>query len=324
MVGARRHNFALTRGITPTPEFQKKKLASFAVNVGVKCGHDCLYCSTGAMLRMHEAFRACGENPFGFGYAIVDPDTPTRVAQDAKRMRDRGPVQVCTTVDAWAPEAQAHQLGRQCLGAILGQPGWTVRILTKNVAVRNDFDLIEAHKERVLVGLSITATSEKADAMRVVEPNASPNQDRILAMQEAVARGLRTYAMFCPLLPGIADAPDQVDHLVRLAAEFRAEEVVVEPVNPRGAGLRLCQEAMESKGFVSEAAALARIRKRKHWSRYVLDLVATVQRAIRQYSDITRLRFLLYPDRLLPEHVEAIRKDDAGVIWLGKGHCGHG
>ena len=85
MVDARRHSYALKRGIAPAPEFHKKKLASFAVNVGVKCGHDCLYCSTGAMLRMHGAFRACGENPFGFGYAIVDPDTPTRVAQDAKR-----------------------------------------------------------------------------------------------------------------------------------------------------------------------------------------------------------------------------------------------
>jgi DNA repair photolyase len=322
MADARRHNYALRTGITKTPEFAKKKLASFAANVGVKCGHDCLYCSTGAMLRMHEAFRACGENPFGFGYAIVDPDTPTRVAQDAMRMKDRGLIQICTTVDAWAPEAQAHQLGRRCLEAILGQPDWSVRILTKNIAVQNDFDLIEVHKDRVLVGLSITATPERADVMRVIEPNASSNRDRVLAMQAAAARGLRTYAMFCPLLPGIADSPDRVDLLVKLAVECRAEEVFVEAVNPRGAGLRLCQEALELRGFAAEAAAIARIRKKQHWSRYVVDLIANVQRAMRQHSDIQNLRFLLYPGRLLPEHVEAIRKDDAGVIRLGKGVAG--
>jgi len=314
----RRHTHPLKGGIKRAAEFEKKKLASFAVNCGIKCNHDCLYCSTGAMLRMHPGFKACGENPFGFGYSIVDADMPARVAEDAARITSRGLVQICTTVDAWAPEAQEHQLGRRCLQAILPEPGWSVRILTKNTAVRNDFDLIEAHKDRVLVGLSITATPERANVMQIIEPNASSNRDRMLAMKEAAARGLRTYAMLCPLLPGIADSPDQIDQLIRLAVEFHAEEVFVEPVNPRGAGLRLCQEALSSHGLAIEAAAIARIRTQKHWSQYVVDLIANVQRAMRQYSDISKLRFLLYPSRLLPEHVDAIKKDDAGVIWLGK------
>jgi DNA repair photolyase len=315
----RRHTYALKRGIAPTPEFAKKGLASFAINVGVKCSHDCRYCSTGAMLRMNHAFKDAGESPFGFGYAIVDPNTPERVSRDAGRIRRRGLIQLCTIVDAWAPEAQEHQLGRRCLEAVLAKPGWSVRILTKNTAVREDFDLIEAHKDRVLVGLSITATPDKAGVAQIVEPNASPGRDRLLAMQEAAARGLRTYAMFCPLLPGIADSPQQIDQLVRLAVEFRAEEAFVEAVNPRGAGLRLCQEALESHGLVAEAAAIEKIRTRKHWSQYVVDLIANIQSSMREHWDISKLRFLLYPDRLLPEHVEIIKKDDAGVIWLGKG-----
>jgi len=138
-------------------------------------------------------------------------------------------------------------------------------------------------------------------------------------MKEATSPGLRTYAMFCPLLPGIADSCDQIDQLIRLAVEFHAEEVFVEPINPRGAGLRLCQEALESHDLAAEAESIARIRTRKNWSQYVVDLIANVQRAMRQHSDISRLRFLLYPSRLLPGDVEAIKSDDAGVIWLGKG-----
>jgi len=265
---------------------------------------------------MHKGFKECGESPFGSGFSIVDPGTPDRVARDAKKTRNRGLIQLCTVVDAWAPEAQQHQIGRRCLQAILSQPSWSVRILTKNTAVRDDFDLIKEHRDRVLVGLSLTATPEKADVMQIIEPNASSNRDRVLAMVEATARGLRTYGMLCPLLPGIADAPDQIDRLVKLAVEFGAEEVFVEPVNPRGAGLRLCQEALESHGFTVEAAAIAKIRSTKNWSRYVVDLIANVQRSMRQHSDISKLRFLLYPSRLLPEDVEAIKKDDAGVIWL--------
>ena len=75
------HTVKLTGGIRRTREFEKKRLAQFSVNVGTKCGHDCLYCSTGALMRMHPSFKAAGESPFGFGYAIVDPDIPERVAK---------------------------------------------------------------------------------------------------------------------------------------------------------------------------------------------------------------------------------------------------
>ena len=70
------HTYALKHGIKPTPKFAKKKLANFAVNVGLRCGHDCTYCSSRATLRMHQAFKDLAEKPFSTGYSIVDPTTP--------------------------------------------------------------------------------------------------------------------------------------------------------------------------------------------------------------------------------------------------------
>ena len=308
----------LTTGITRTKEFERKQLASFAVNVGTKCGHDCLYCSTGALLRMHRSFKEAGQNPFGHGYAIVDPHTPDRVAADARRIHQRGMVQICTVVDAWAPEAQEHQLGRRCLAAVLAEPGWTVRILTKNAAVARDFDLVEQHRDRVLVGLSLTGTAEACAILGIIEPNASPIAERIVALREAHARGLRTYGMLCPLLPEIADAPEKIDRLVELVAQCGAEEIFVEPVNARGPALRVTQEALDSHGYATEAAAIKRIRKREHWSRYVVEMIRLVQNSVQRHAALSQLRFLLYPSALLPEDVAVIRRNDAGVIWLGK------
>jgi hypothetical protein len=71
-------------------------------------------------------------------------------------------------------------------------------------------------------------------------------------------------------------------------------------------------------GHEAEAAAVGAVRKQTAWSSYVVDLIRNIQESVRKHSDISKLRFLLYPSRLLPEHVEAIRKDDAGVIWLAK------
>lgn len=308
----------LTGGITRTKEFERKKLAAFAVNVGTKCGHGCHYCSSGALLRMHRSFADVSESPFDGGYAIVDPDTPERLARDAKRIRNRGMVQLCTTVDAWSPEAQQHDLDRRCLEAILAEPGWTVRILTKNAAVAKDFDLVHKHKDRVLVSMSITATADNADVISVVEPHASPIAERMAVMQQAHDLGLRTYAMYCPLMARISNLPPQIDELVRFAQQHDAEEIFVEPVNPRGPGLRLTQEVLVAAGYGAEAKAVEAIRTRKVWSLYVRKLVANVQRSMRLYSHIERLRFLLYPGGLAASDTEQIRHDDAGVVWLGK------
>ena len=126
--------------------------------------------------------------------------------------------------------------------------------------------------------------------------------------------------MLCPLLPGIADSPVQIDTLAKFAVDCKVEEIFVEPVNPRGPGLRLCQEALQLWGYNHEAEALGRTRKRAHWSCYVVELVGNVQRSVRRHFDIDKLRFLLYPSRLLPEDRARIEKDDAGVIWLRGGN----
>ena len=216
------HIYTLTGGgIRPSLEFAKKGLAQYAVNVGLRCGHDCTYCSSRAMLRCHRAFGELGKQAFATGYSIVDPDIVEKVAADARRLRRRGLVQLCTTVDAWAPETQELHLGRRCLKAILAEPGWAVRVLTKNAAVAEDFDLIQQYRDRVLLGLSLTGTPDKNGVLRVVEPYASPIAERMAALKKAAKLGLRTYGMLCPLLPGIADSPEQIDALVRFVKSSR-------------------------------------------------------------------------------------------------------
>jgi len=312
------HYCSLKRGITRTKEFEKKGLAQYASDVGTQCGHQCTYCSTPSLMRMHRSFKEAGKSPFDRGYTIVDPDTPDRVRQDAKRLRHRGLIQLCTITDAWAPEAHAFGLGRRCLEAILSEPGRTVRVLTKNAAVTEDFDLIERYRDRVLVGLSITGTPDQEEALKAIEPHASPIRKRFTALREAHARGLRTYGMLCPILPGIADRPEQIDELVRQATECGAEQIFAEAVNPRGRGLILTQETLAEHGYQQQTAAVAAVRNRIRWSRYVVDLIKHVQRSVRRFHDINELRFLLYPDGLTPDDLGRIQRDPAGVIWLGK------
>ncbi|MHB0946124.1 MAG: radical SAM protein [Sedimentisphaerales bacterium] len=304
------------RGITRSSEFEKKTLAKYAINIGMKCDNNCLYCSTGAMLRTHKIFKEIGRSPFDVGYAIIDKDKASLVSQDAKRMRNRGLVQLCTTTDAWSPSARKYNLGRKCLEAVLNEDDWQVRILTKNKEVEEDFDLIHQYRDRVLVGMSITATADKSSVMKVIEENAAPIQDRMRLLEKAHRLGLRTYGMFCPLLPGVADKPEQIDSYIQFAESIGVEEIFAEAVNPRGRGLILTQNALEENGYTTEAQAIEAIRNQKNWSEYTVRLIRNLQQSVRKYADIKKLKFLLYPKGLMEQHLELIKKDDAGVIWL--------
>ena len=305
-------------GISRSKEFERKLLAPFTVTVGLKCGHSCLYCSTGAMVRTNEFFREADESPFDVGYAVVDPNTPDRVARDAARKRRRGMVILSHLTDAWSPEAQRYDLGRRCLEAILSESEWTVRILTKNAAVAEDFDIVEKYRDRVMIGVSITATPDSSDIIGIIEPNASPIHERMAVLKQASRLGLRTYAMFCPLLPGIADARRQIEHLVGFAVDVGAEEIFVEPVNLRGPNLQMVKRALEKHGYQAEAAAVDAIRHKQGWSAYAAELLSTVQQSVRSVWDIRRLRFLLYTSRLLPLYRACVERDCAGVVMLGK------
>lgn len=312
------YDVELTTGIERSPEFEKKLLCTHAINAGLKCSHACTYCSTNTLNRTHPKFEEIGRTSYDPGFSIIDPTMVGRVRMGAKKLKGEDIVMISTTVDAWAPDAFRHDLGRKLLEAVLGQPNGQARVLTKSASVSKDFDLIQQHRDRVLVGMSITATPDTDKVIAAIEPNAALISKRMAVMKTASEKGLRTYGMLCPLFPGIADAPEQIDELVKFCVRIGVEEIFAEAVNPRGNALSASERALGLAGFTSEAAAVKRVRSRANWSAYVLALVTNVQRSVRRHYDISRLRFLLYPDGLLPGHEEQIRSDDAGVIWLGK------
>ncbi len=303
-------------GITKSSAFAEKGLATHAVNVGLKCDNNCTYCSTGAMLYMHSAFKTLGVKPSELGYAIVDKHKAERVTSDAKKLKGSGLIELCTITDAYSPSARKYNLGRKCLKAILENSSYEVRILTKNAEVEQDFDLIKQYQDRVRFGISITATPDKSDIMQVLEENASPIKERMRVLKKAHRMGFRTYMMLCPLLPGIADSPKQIDQYIKFAESIGAEEIFSEAVNARGRGLILTQEALEKHGFHKEAEAVKAVRRQVAWSQYTYDLIRNLQSSVKKHSDIRKLSFLLYPKNLQQEHLTQLKKDDDGIVWL--------
>ena len=300
--------------ITRSNEFAKKKLATHALNVGLLCGHGCLYCSTPTMMRtqskIFKDIKGSSFRAFQAGIAVVDPDTPKRIALRARRLKPSDTVMFCTYTDGWSPEAQKFQLGRKCLQEVLTTSRCKVRILTKNAAVRNDFDLIRQYADRVELSLSLTAPPSKNSLIGIIEPNASPLVDRIKALQSAKRMGIPVFGILCPCLPGVADTAAEFGELLDIMLSLEPTAIWTEPVNPRGPGLKNCAEHLARHGLFYEADQLNAVRNRLAYSRYVHHFIETATTAARRRNCLEIFNILVY------DNGQDYKGDDRAVIWL--------
>jgi DNA repair photolyase len=267
------------------------------------------------MIRTHPVFRRIGVSAFQCAQAIVDPQTPERIRNDAGNFGPGDVVMACTISGLWSPEAQARDLGRRCLEILLETSCCQLRILTKNAAIKKNFDLIARHAKRVHLGLSITAPVQNEWPALILEPPASLISERLEAMHVARQMGIHTYGMLCPCLPGIADDVERLDAMMSVVLECGAEDIWIEPVNPRGNGLIQCETRLRDVGETQTAQTIHAIRNMNAWSRYVRELSQNAVHVARQHGILDRLHIMIYPKRLQAEDRHIMEKLP-GIIWL--------
>ena len=300
--------------ITRSNGFEKKKLATHALNVGLLCGHGCLYCSTPTTMRtqkeIFKRIKGSSFKAFQAGIAVVDPHTPGRIALKAGRLKPSDTVMFCTYTDGWSPEAQKFQLGRKCLRKLLTTSRCKVRVLTKNAAVKAEFDLMQQYADRVELSLSLTAPPSKNNIMRVLEPNASPIEARIEVLQAAKRMGIPLYGILCPCLPGVANTPAAFGELLDIVLSLEPTAIWTEAVNPRGPGLKNCVELLGRHGLFHEADQFNAVRNRQAYKKYVCNFIETATTEARRRDCLEIFNILVY------ESGQDFKGDDRAVIWL--------
>jgi len=242
--------------------------------------------------------------------AIVDPTTPDRMADVLGKLQPTDTVMVSTMTDAWSPEAQEHDLGRRCLDQILRKSKARVRVLTKNAVVAKDLDLLAEFRDRVSLGLSLTAPRSKAALLDTLEPKASSIDLRLEALRAAHDAQVPIFGMLCPCLPGVADSKEDLDELFEMVMPFEPEVIWAEPVNARGNCLVLCQEALQQAGHYRVANEIRHIRDRSAQAAYTVNLVANLNAVASKWGVQERLRILVYGNG------NNFPGDSSGVIWL--------
>lgn len=111
--------------------------------------------------------------------------------------------------DPYQPcEAQYCQT-RQVLELLL-EKGFSASILTKSDLVLRDMDVLKSMKN---ANVSVSVAFSDNDVRRLFEDNTIDTEDRVFALKELKAMGIKTSALICPVIPYITDVQLLIDML---------------------------------------------------------------------------------------------------------------
>ena len=135
-------------------------------------------------------------------------------------------------------------------------------ILTKSPLLLRDVDLLSEIAERTQVSACLSVPTLDEKAWRATEPHTPNPRARLEAVGRAQPAGIPTGILIAPLMPGINDAPEQVERIVELATEAGAVHIGGNTLFLRGSVqgdlLRLAARAPAGPGAALRAALRAR------------------------------------------------------------------
>ena len=98
-------------------------------------------------------------------------------------------------------------------------------VLTKSPLILRDLDLLEEVAERTEVTACLSVPTLDEGPWRASEPHTPHPRARLEAVAKLNAAGIPTGVLIAPLLPGINDAPEQVERIIALATEAGATSI---------------------------------------------------------------------------------------------------
>jgi DNA repair photolyase len=212
----------IVREIEAKSLLNKSGISDYAVNCYLGCQHRCRYCYAAFMTR----FRPHPE-PWG-DFVDVKINAAAILQRQVKRM-PLGRVFISSVCDPWQPLESRYGLTRACLEILL-RFGYPVTLLTKSASAKRDLDLMTSSRE---LELGVTVTTLHEPLRRLIEPGASPTDDRLALLERGKSKGIRIYAFLGPFLPGLSDTDESLSALMERIAGIGVDYCYADILNPR-------------------------------------------------------------------------------------------
>lgn len=188
----------------------------YSLNPYRGCQHGCAYCYVPNVLRI--------ERSSWGSFVDVRTNMPTVLSKELRKKKP-GVVGISTVTDPYQSAEKKYRLTRYCLEQFLIYD-FPTHIQTKSSLVIRDIDIISKFsKAEVMISIGTLNDNER----KLLEPNASPIQNRLDVLQQFSDIGIETSVFFGPVYPTIKldDLPKIIDTFI----ENGATEIMVDKLN---------------------------------------------------------------------------------------------
>ena len=160
----------------------------------------------------------------------VKQHTADLLRRELRRVKPGEPIALGTATDPYQPAERRYEITRGILEEFARHRGFELGIVTKSNLVVRDLDLLRAVAQNNALSIHITVTTLNVELARILEPRAPRPDLRIDAVRQLSEAGFTVGVSCSPVLPGITDAPADLEAVVRAAAAAGARHIFAGPL----------------------------------------------------------------------------------------------
>jgi DNA repair photolyase len=149
---------------------------------------------------------------------------------DLRRVKVGEAIAIGTATDPYQPAERRYEVTRGILEEFARHRGYEISIITKSNMMVRDIELLKEVAKTNRLSVHVTITTLDAELARLLEPRAPRPDLRMDAVRTLSQAGLRVGVSCSPVVPGITDAPKDLESVIQAAAEAGAEYVFANPL----------------------------------------------------------------------------------------------
>ena len=199
---------------------------TWTINPYRGCEFGCRYCYaryTHEFMEMHDGME--------FEQKIyVKQHTAELLRQELRKVKGEEAIALGTATDPYQPAERRYAVTRGILEEFVRHRGFELGIVTKSNLIVRDLELLQQIASSNELSVHITITTLDTNLARILEPRAPRPDLRVEAVRTMAKAGLRVGVSCAPVVPGITDSPQNLEDLVRTAAEAGADYVFANPL----------------------------------------------------------------------------------------------
>ena len=185
------------------------------------CAHACQYCYA----RVTHAYLDLGIGRDFEEIIFVKQNLSEVLRQELRRSNWRHEtIVIGTATDPYQPAEGSFRITRQCL-EVLADEANPCSVTTKGTLVVRDVDVMQQLACDTSFAVHISLVTLDRALWQRIEPGTPPPISRLRALEKLRAAGIPAGVFLAPILPGITDRSEQLEAVVRAAAEHGATTV---------------------------------------------------------------------------------------------------